>query len=242
MKGYRLHLEEAPPKGSDKRYLVTGFPGFGAVGFIAIKFIVEKLRMRRIGFIDTPRIPDVTSLEDYGLSLPHEIFINERGTLVALLNRVNPERSKINSFAKSFLDLVSTLKVDEVILVGGVDSRFREGSEEYRWLATRVSDRRLKAPMFMKGPFIIGPLASLLLLCELRNIPAIAVFPYTEPDSFDHRAAAVAVKVVGEIVGVEVDVSELLQHAEMLERLEESLRQMYSTVSEASKRESRLYM
>jgi len=239
--GYKLHLEKRPSK-NGKRFLVTGFPGFGAVGFITVKFLVDKLGMKRIGFIKTPSIPDITSLENYGLSLPHEIFIDASGTLVTLLNRVNPSRGRMNSFVKSFLSLVTELDVDEIVLVGGVDSRFKEGEEEYRWLATSASNRKLDAPLFMRGPFIVGPLASLLIACELQNVPAIAIFPYTEPESFDHRAAAVAIRVLSKVVGIEVDVTELLQHAEMIERLEEGLRQIYSSITKTGREESRLYM
>jgi len=236
---YRLVLTHSPPEKARKRVLVTGFPGFGAVGFLTTKFMIDKLKMRRIGFVKTPVVPDITSLEDYGLSLPHEVFINKEGDIAVLLNRVNPIKSKMNSFVSSFLDLVRTLDVDEVVLVGGLDSRFREGNEEFRWLRTSSSRRELEAPLFVKGPFIIGPLASLLVVCELENVPAIAIFPYTEPESLDHRAAATAIKVIGSIVGISIDVSELLKYAEAMERIEESLKQAYKAASE---RESKMYM
>jgi len=239
VKGYRLVLLQNPPEKARSRVLISGFPGFGAVGFLTIKFLVDKLKMRRIGFIEPPIVPDLTSLEDYGLSLPHEIFIDSSGQIIALLNRVNPIRAKMNSFVRSFVDSVRTLDIDEVVLVGGLDARFREGSEEYRWLATSSSRRKLSAPLFVKGPFIVGPLASILITCELEGIPAIAIFPYTEPESLDHRAAAIAIKVISSIIGIEIDVSELLSYAEMVEKMEESLKQVYKSVSEG---ESKLYM
>ena len=236
---YRLVLTHNPPEKVGSRVLITGFPGFGAVGFLTTKFIVDKMSMKRIGFVKTPIVPDLTSLEDYGLSLPHEVFIDHEGKVVVLLNRVNPLKSRMNSFVNSFLDIVKTLDVDEVILVGGLDARFREGTEEYRWLRTSASKRSLDAPLFIKGPFIIGPLASLLIACELENVPAVAIFPYTEPESLDHRAAATAIKVIGSIIGISIDVSELLQYAETIERIEESLKQAYRASTE---RESKMYM
>ncbi len=237
--GYKLVLTHSPPDKARNRVLITGFPGFGAVGFLTTRFLVDKLKMKRIGFIKTPIIPDITSLEDYGLTLPHELFIDSSGRILALLNRVNPIKSKMNSFVKAFMDIVKTLDVDEIVLVGGLDSRFKEGSEEYRWLATSSCSRKLDAPLFVKGPFIVGPLASILIACELEGVPAIAIFPYAEPESLDHRAAAVAIKVISRIIGIEIDVSELLAYAEIVEKMEESLKQAYSVSSE---RESKLYM
>ena len=239
---YRLVLLEKPEK-RGQRFLITGFSGFGAVGFLATRFLVEKLKLRRIGYIDTLVVPDLTSLEEYGLSLPHEVFVDDAGRVVVLLNRVNPARSHMNSFVRSFMELVSELSVDEVMLIGGLDSRFREGNEEFRWLATSSSSRVLDAPRFMKGPYIVGPLASILITCELNKIPAIALFPYTEPEHADHRAAAVAVKVVGKILGIEIDTSELISYAEYVEKLEESVKQMYQRIAEGGEeRKSMLYM
>ncbi|HDI02302.1 MAG TPA: hypothetical protein ENF93_01510, partial [Ignisphaera sp.] len=156
-RGYRLILYDSSVNYNAKNYLVTGFPGFGAVGYLATKYLVDKLHLQRVGYIDTPIIPDFTSLEDYGLSLPHEIFYGEinNKSVIVILNRINPLKSYLNSYVKSVLKLISTYKIKEAFLIGGMDSRFREGKEEYRWLKTSHSSRTLDAPLFMRGPYII---------------------------------------------------------------------------------------
>jgi len=214
--------------GDSKTVLVTGFQGFGGVGYLTARYMVSKLGMKLIGYIEPPNIPDFTSVEDYGLSMPHEIFFrNVKGiNVIVLLNRVNPDRKYLSSFVQSVINLIKDLNIQEVYLVGGLDMRFREGNEEFRWVKTRaMSDIKIFNPYFVKGAYVVGPLAALLLEFEHRNIPAIAVFPYTEPESIDHRAAAVAVKVLSEILGLEVDISELIKYAEKVEELEKSIQE-----------------
>jgi len=239
MRRYKLVLNREIRLGSNIRMLITGFPGFGAVGYITTKYLVEKLRMRRIGYIATPLLPDFTSLEDYGLSLPHEVFIDEYERLVILLNRMNPQKSYINSYVTAVLKLIRELNICEVLLVGGLDVRFKEGDEEYRWLKNSYSHRYLDAPQFIRGPLIVGPLASLLIALELKRIPALAIFPYTEPEIVNHKAAAVALKVIKQLIGIEIDLSELLRYAEYIERMEEALKQMST---QEGHRESMMYM
>jgi len=239
MRRYKLVLSHEIQLKNSMRTLITGFPGFGAVGYITTKYMVEKLRMKRIGYIATPLLPDFTSLEDYGLSLPHEVFIDEYERLVILLNRMNPQKSYINSYVAAVLKLIRELNIGEVLLIGGLDVRFKEGDEEYRWLKNSHSHRYLDAPQFIRGPLIVGPLASLLIALELKRVPALAIFPYTEPEIVNHKAAAVALKVIQQLIGIEIDLSELLRYAEYVERIEESLKQMSA---QQGHRESMMYM
>ncbi len=239
MRRYKLVLSSNVPKKQGVRILVTGFPGFGAVGYITTKYMVEKLKMKRIGYISTPLLPDFTSFEEYGLSLPHEVFTDQDAKIVVLLNRINPQKSYINSYVSSVLKLIKELAIDEVLLIGGLDARFREGSEEYRWLRNSYSSRELEAPLFMRGPLIVGPLASLLIALELEKIPTIAIFPYTEPDTINHKAAAIALKVIQKIANIEIDLTELLSYAEYVEQMEEALRQL---ATQEGRKENMMYM
>ncbi|MEM0490063.1 MAG: PAC2 family protein [Ignisphaera sp.] len=228
-KSYKLKLLKNEFKG-DKTYLVTGFQGFGAVGFLAPRYIVSKLTMDFIGYIEPPNIPDFTSIEDYGFSMPHEIFyrhLDNGCSVVVLLNRVNPERRYMFSFINEFLALLKKIQIAEVVLFGGLDARFREGEEEYRWLKTSSSKRELNAPYFIKGAYIVGPLASILISLQQNNIPAVAILPYTQPETIDHKAAAIAVKILSSIISTEIDVSELLSYAEKVEEVEKMIQELY---------------
>ncbi len=241
MKGYKTNIVK-PIQLNNVSILITGFHGYGAVGYLATRYMVSKLNMELIGFIETPLVADFTSIEDYGFSKPHEVFIKQLNDIgvVVLLNRVNPDRRFMASYIKAFIDVVKMLNVGEVFLVGGLDVRFREDREEFRWLKTRSSKRSLDAPYFMKGAYIVGPLASLILALEEHGIPAIAVFPYTEPESIDHRAAASAIRVISSVLNVDIDVTELVNYAEKVEEMERLIQSMQLQQS-TEKRESMMH-
>ncbi|MEM1560211.1 MAG: PAC2 family protein [Ignisphaera sp.] len=238
MKRYKVNMVK-PASLKTVSVLITGFHGYGAVGYLATRYTVSKLSMELVGFIETPMVVDFTSIEDYGFSKPHEIFMKQLDNIgvVALLNRVNPDRRFMVSYIKAFVNVVKMLNVEEVFLIGGLDVRFRENKEEFRWLKTKWSKRSLDAPYFMKGAYIVGPLASLLLALEEHGIPALAIFPYTEPESIDHRAAASAIRVVSSILNIYIDISELVSYAEKIEEMEKLIQSMQLQQS-AEKKES----
>ncbi len=221
------YIKPIEPK--NNRVMITGFQGFGAVGYLAPRYMVSKLSMELIGYIEPPISPDFTSIEDYGFSMPHEIFIKSLGDkdIVVLLNRVNPDRKYMDSYLSSVAKIISDLNIKEVFLIGGLDSRFREKEEEYRWFKTSANPRNIEAPYFMKGAYIVGPLASVLLYLENTRIPATVLLPYTEPESIDHKAAAIAIKTISKLLNFDIDINELLGYAEKVEELEKMLQKMY---------------
>ena len=228
-KNYKLKLIKKPEIREGDTFIATGFHGFGAVGFLASRYIVSKLGMDLVGYIETPWIPDFTSVEDYGFSMPHEIFYkNVDGTnIFVLVNRINPDRRYMSSFVNEFIEFVKTVGNGEVVLIGGLDTRFREGNEEYRWIKTSTCKRTLNAPYFIKGAYVVGPLASLMIALQHHGIPAMVLLPYTQPETVDHRAAAVAVRVFSEISNVRIDVDELLQYVEKVEEIERMVQELY---------------
>ncbi|RLG87142.1 MAG: proteasome assembly chaperone family protein [Thermoprotei archaeon] len=228
--------------GSDHiRFFITGFQGFGGVGHLTTKYLTSTLKLRRVGYVLPSAIPDFTSLEDYGLTLPHELFAARNRGIVTLVNHVNPSRRELSDFVKVIVEFVKSMGVEHAILIGGLDERFREGDEKFRWLPTRSARIRLDAPLFMKGPYIVGPLASLLVAFELERIPAITILPYTQPTRrVDPRAAAVAIEVISKIVGVEIPTAELIEYAEYIERAEEEVRKMLE--AQESRGSNKIYM
>ena len=70
-----------------------------------------------------------------------------------------------------------------------------------------------------QGLYVIGPLALVLLYAEIFDLPAVAILPYAEASRPDPRAAAVAVKRIGELYGFKVGVEDLLEEARKIEEM-----------------------
>jgi len=208
-------------------YLVTGFPGFGAVGYIASKYIVEALKLKRIGYIITKYMPDIVSIEgERSFSFPHEIYSRESSGLVVIVNSVVPNIHERIEFAESIVSWSIENKVKEMILIGGLDPSVRRSQEDLlRWISNRWGKRELKEPVMDRGLVIVGPLAILLMFTEIMGQPATAILPYAERERPDPRAASVAVKKISEFLNVEIDVQDLIRHAETVEEIERKIRE-----------------
>ncbi|MEM4672456.1 MAG: PAC2 family protein [Sulfolobales archaeon] len=222
----RIYIYKDALSSSKNPILITGFPGFGATGYITTKYIVETLRLKRIGFIITRFMPDTISIEpEIRFSFPHEIYSDQEGKLFVLVNQAVPPPVDKDAFAETVVKWAYKNNFSEMILVGGLDSEVRRSPEDQlRWIGNSYSKRVLEEPQMDRGLMIVGPLATLLMYSEIIGLPAIAILPYAERNRPDPRASAIAVSKIAKILNMEIDVSELLKHAETIEVLEKKIR------------------
>lgn len=211
---------------------ITGFPGFGYVGTIATRYLVTQLRAEKIGNIITKYMPDFIAVEDYGILTPYELFMSYDNKLLILVNNATPVNIERVVFAKTIVKWAKSLGVKEFILAGGLNSRFKEGNERLRWVKTSVSSRELPEPKFHKGLYVVGPLAILFLTLEVEKVPAVMILPYTEPDRFDPKAAAVFIEKVNELLGLNIDVQGLIEYSKAVEEAEVLLSETLKNVEE----------
>ncbi|MCS7107906.1 MAG: PAC2 family protein [Sulfolobales archaeon] len=216
--------------------LITGFPGFGYVGTIATRYIVTQLGAEKVGNVITKYMPDFIALDDYGVLTPYEVFTSYDHGLIILVNNATPPSVERVAFAKAVTRWAKSLGVREFILVGGLNSKFREGGERLRWLKTSVSGRELPEPKFHKGLYVVGPLAILFMTLEVEKVPAVMILPYTEPDKFDPKAAAVFIEKMNELLNLNVSIQGLMEYSRAVEEAEALLSETLRNAKEEDKR------
>lgn len=234
-KGRRIRIIVTEPLEAMRRngelILVTGFPGFGAVGYITTRYIVEAMKLKRIGYIITKYMPDVISIEgDRRFSFPHELYSREGSGLAVLVNSIVPNLHERVEFAESIVRWSIENKINEILLIGGLDPSVRRSQDDLlRWTGNSWGKRVLSEPTMDRGLIIVGPLAILLMFTEILGQPATVILPYAERERPDPRAASIAVKKISEIFGVEIDIQDLIKHAETMEEIERRIREHVET-------------
>ncbi len=212
--------------------LITGFPGFGYVGTIATKYLTEKLRATKVGDIVTKYMPDFVALEDYGIMTPYEVFAHVDKSLIIVVNNALPQPPERVAYARKLVNWFLSIGGKKAILAGGLNSKFREGNEEFRWLCSDRCGWEFKEPKLGKGLYIVGPLATLFTMLKLKGIPTLVLLPYTEPSKYDPRAAAVFVSKVSEILKLNISVDDLLKYSRIIEETEAALKEAMRSAEE----------
>ena len=230
--------------------LITGFRGFGLVGYLVSKHIALALRASKRGIILTPLTPPVILMEEDGVGYPFEIYFHRDRRIVVIVNRANPEREVQGEYTSTLASWASDMGISLAILVGGLNNEFMEPGDKhgYRWVGNEYYiGRRPPAPTMERGLGVIGPLALLYLHLTLNKIPTIMVLPYAMADRTDYEAVVRGIKVISsEILGLNINIREVERMAALQrERAAESEfveRMLQQSERENDEEESGIYM
>ncbi len=213
---------------------ITGYQGFGMVGYLTSKHISLQLGLERIAFIRTRYFPEATLYDPkIGILYPFELYYGrvDGKKLLVLVNHGIPHVKERTNYAEFIGKLVSDLGVSETILVGGLDPAVKEREdEEYRWIPIGNTRHKLNAPI-LDGKHVIGPLALTMMFINAYGIPGVAIFSYAELYRPDPKATIVAVKTISKILGVSIPVDELEKEASVIEEAEEKSKEFLSRLT-----------
>jgi uncharacterized protein len=200
--------------------LITGFHGIGLVGFIAVDYLVRKLKAKRIGWFFEDFIPSIAFFGEKGLEMPVEFYIHKN--IVFMKVNVLMEKDDTKKF---FAEIFARLKANapkEIIVLGGLSTAETEVFGIGNSLTKKIL-AELKVKVFPKEITIFGPMAEVLIHSENCGIPAVCVLPNASAAVPDPNAASRAIKTLSKKFGFRVSVEELEKEAR---KIEERLKEM----------------
>ncbi|QKQ99872.1 proteasome assembly chaperone family protein [Metallosphaera tengchongensis] len=233
MEETKIVLKEITEEKLKDAMFISGFRTLGEVGYLSIRHLILSRKMKRIGFVITKYLRDVTFLDDYGIATPFELFYDEEFHTVALLNHLLPFQREWSEFSHGIVKWLKKIRVKDAVLVGGLDKRYKDINQPIKWMKTSKSNIELNYPLLNKQLIVVGPLALFTVYAEIEDIPATVLLPYADRERLDPAAAAIAVETLNHIVGFKVDTKELYEDAKKIEQ--ELQRQLEMIQKELSK-------
>ncbi|MBI2651003.1 PAC2 family protein [Candidatus Woesearchaeota archaeon] len=221
--------------------LVEGLPGIGNVGKVAIDFLIDELKAKKLYEITSYTFPhSVFVNEDNLVELPiievyYKKFGDKRADLILLGGDVQPvDEVSSYEFSEKVLDMVEQFKGKEVITLGGIGlAEVPKKPQVYCTGNTKKIIQKYKSRMVndklygVVGP-IIGVSGLLVGLAKRRNINAISFLAetYGHPMYLGMKGAVEILKVLKSKLNLEINMARLNEEmkeveADMLQRTEQ---------------------
>lgn len=219
----------------EARILISGFHGVGHVGWIATRYIADKLGTRRVGIVLTPDMPAFVSVVKNSVAAPYELHLKD-DYLLFVTNTPLAQRD-LSRVPLALAEYALKAGVEETILFGGLDKRFAaENDDSVRIAPTRKYVEKHSNDLgwlkvIEEGLGIVGPLALMLTFYEAYDSSAVAILPYASPDRPDPLAASKAIEVANKLLSLSVDTEELREEAVLLERRIEEIQRRLSEIT-----------
>ncbi|MEM4035146.1 MAG: PAC2 family protein [Fervidicoccaceae archaeon] len=206
---------------AEKSYMVIGLPDAGLVGGITVSHLVRELSPREVGGIDLARaVPPVVLIKGGEPRPPIRMFLKDDNILM-LASEIPLPPAAFYPLSYAILDYCAKRRVDMLVSITGLGSPERIKSERPRpfWAANgrRAQEiaEKLGVERFEDG-VLIGPYAVMLKEALRYGLDNVVILVESFPDLPDPEAASVAVGLLGKMLGISVDVSKLLEEAELI--------------------------
>ncbi len=219
-KEYKLVVEK---DFADKRfkYLFVSIPEIGLVGLLALRHMIKKFGLEKLGYI----FSEASSLMlRYENGEPvHNIRLYGDDDIVLLLLEIPVTPMNSLSIGKLISELSRKVTADVLVMLGSAPSltRERKDMEELLVLGAPVGETAVNllkniGVEMLKNGTLTGPYAYVLSnsLLESKNSLILLSETYPAPITADPESAAKMLKVISKMIGRDIDVSELQERAE----------------------------
>lgn len=206
--------------------VLEGSPGIGLIGNIVGWLLVEELKMREIGYIESKYFPPLAVLYK-GIAI-HPFRIYEGKGIVLFLSDFIVPPNVVYDMTDVIVDWMARNKSKELITFNSIAVKQKvygvAGAANSNEALKRLSDMELQILPFGN---VLGLSGTLLTRTQIKGIPASCLFaevlsPYPDP-----RAAANIIDVLNKIIGTKVNAEPLIKEAEDIEsRLKELAKQV----------------
>jgi uncharacterized protein len=220
--------------------LIVGFPDTGLAGAISVSYVVDKLELEEVGYIDSSELPPILPVRRME---PKELIrIYDSRNFLTIVSEIPVPPTLIRPFASDLLNWAERKGVSSVVCLTGiaepkrlelesptvfmVSSKPREVEKAAKWLECEV----------LSEGFITGIHAEILRLGMRRGLEVLILLAQSHLNYPDPGAAAQLLNKLSRLVNEKIDVKPLLESEEVV-RLQ--LRDLMRRTAEAMVQKSR---
>ena len=197
--------------------VIVGLPDVGLVGVIAAHYLIEKLGLKEVAYLYSDLFPPIAVLHK---GLPHSpVRIFGDGDLLVIFSETAIPADVVRPLSRAIVDWCKAREAKLVISLSGIPIPNRQDVDfpavfGVASLPETLDILRGHDIKILESGIMVGPYALILRYCAEKKIPALVLtaqcfFAYPDPE-----AAAAIIAVLSRILGIQVDVEELLRKGE----------------------------
>ncbi|MGC9037275.1 MAG: proteasome assembly chaperone family protein [Candidatus Micrarchaeia archaeon] len=217
--------------------LIDGFPGAGLVGPMAASYIIEKLNMEYIGYIDSDLFPPITAIHDGVPMFTARIYADPKNKLLVVLSEFTIPTNAVHALGEELLSFVRKNGVSKMVSIGGMPSQQLSNVAYVIASQKDLSEKAIKQGFKPIDEGVIAGVSAVLLTGAAEfNIPMLYILVEVNPEIMDPKYAEIAISALNKLLGISIDLSELDKEAKEVEaKVRELLKKAKETHDHYSK-------
>ena len=203
---------------------VEGFPGVGLVGPMSISYIIDKLQMDYVGYLDGTDFPPLISIHKGQPMPPVRVYSSSSNKIVTIFAEFAMPLEMVKEVSETVYAFVKKNDISIIYSIGGIPMGIPSGSGSQKKSVFGIcSKKQLEAQVVKAGMTPIqegvstGIGAMLLLKSTVEGLDNINVMVSVQPGLVDPVYAETAVTCLNKLMKLDIDVSELDKEAKLVE-------------------------
>lgn len=207
---------------------LEGFPGVGLVGSMTISYIIEKLKMESIGYLESSDFPPLISIHKNIPMSPIRIYVSEKKKLISIFAEFSIPIGLTHELSDKLFSFIKEQKISKIISISGIPIAKDQSDEQNKDIENNevffvASDENLiksienlKIKPINEG-ISSGLNALLLFKSVVEKISDISILVPIDPSIVDPKYAEIAIKSINKLIELNIDTDELEKEAKSVE-------------------------
>ncbi|MEM1583255.1 MAG: PAC2 family protein [Nitrososphaerota archaeon] len=220
--------------------IIEGFPDVGLVGTIAASFLIEKLQMSDIGYIESDALPPLISVKNG--KILDIVRMYGRNNIVVFLSEIPIPLPIIRPLSQKIIEWAISRKAKMIVSLTGMPEPGRLNIDVPKVYVLGSNEKISKDALKINGVeaftdgYITGVKGMILRESIKRDFNALLVLSQAHFNYPDPGSAAEILKYLSKLLSIEIDVKPLLESAEELKlRLRDLMRRTSQAMQDVQK-------
>jgi uncharacterized protein len=198
--------------------LLEGFPGAGLVGSMACSYIIEKLDMEYIGYIESDYFPPIATIHNGVPMFPARIYKDDKSKMVILIAEFTIPSSTIYQLSDEILAFVRKYGIVKIISISGMPSAKPSVSLYISSPDSSVIKKASSSGIKPIAEGVIAGISAILITNSMQyKIPMINMLVEVNPQILDPKYAEIAIEGLNKLMNTNIDLKDLEEEAKEVE-------------------------
>jgi uncharacterized protein len=219
---------------------LEGFPGAGLVGPMAISYIIEKLAMKYVGYVDSDRFPPLIAIHGERPLPAVRVYAYDKAKVITILAEFAIPIDLTYEMVEQIYGFIKANGISKIVSIGGIPSQ-QQDLDQQAVFAIASTDalkkEAQKAGLREVGEGVAtGINAMLMLKTTMDGVQDISILVPVDPNILDPKYAELAILSLNKLINLNVDIKELDKEAKEVEAKIKEVLKKNREIQEAHKK------
>lgn len=204
----------------DGATFVEGFPGIGLVGPMSISYMIDKLGMEYVGYMESTSFPPLISIHKGDPMPPIRLYYSSSNKIATIFAEFAMPLDLVAGVVDAVYDFIRKNKMKAIYSIGGIPMGLQAGTQAKGAPVFGVASKPALLVQMQKAgmkPIVEGVStgvgAMLLMRSKMDGMDNINLMVAVQPGIIDPRSAENAILCLNKLMKLDIDISELDKEA-----------------------------